>query len=63
MGILITWPVQRRRRAADGSPKGDAKILFFTGVRYVREVDESGSKAPVTAGLAGSGDIQALAVM
>ena len=39
MAIIVKLPIQRRASSALAEREGGATILFFTGVRYEREVE------------------------
>jgi hypothetical protein len=41
MGEVVALRSEARRRALAAPPEGPAQILFFLGVRYVREGDDS----------------------
>lgn len=54
MGELIAFPSKARSAAPAPAIFGEAQILFFLGVRYVRQ-DETTTKAPSDRGGATSG--------
>ncbi|MCI4680540.1 hypothetical protein K9U39_04005 [Rhodoblastus acidophilus] len=42
MGEIVPFRIASRPRAVDAPPQGPAQILFFLGVRYVRDDGEKG---------------------
>jgi hypothetical protein len=44
MGEIVPFRIARRPRAAAPPPQGPAQILFFLGVRYVRDEEADGPK-------------------
>ena len=48
--VLSLQPDRPRPQRALGLPRGGARILFFTGVRYCREADEPASPPAPAAG-------------
>jgi hypothetical protein len=43
MGKIVPFPSETRRRGL-AAPEGSAQILFFLGVRYVRDEDDKGDR-------------------
>ena len=39
MAIIVELPIQRRASSDPAEREGGATILFFTGVRYEREIE------------------------
>jgi hypothetical protein len=45
MGEVVALPNSARRRAKAAPPEGSAQILFFLGVRYSRDEDDTDSRS------------------